>query len=224
MEQNLPVEFQNTRVSDQAIREAGLLLHACCGPCAEYPLRDLMTRGIEPHLYFANPNIHPAEEWQMRWEGLKQVAESRQLPLSSEILYDEAAWIQFGESPARCLYCYDRRMELAAKKAKELGLHFFTTTLLVSPYQNREAILKSGRTFAERYGLQFLEEDWRPHFREGQKMAKEEGIYRQKYCGCIFSLRASDFRESSERRQGDFVPEATTPSREELWKSAHSSD
>ena len=93
-----------------------------------------------------------------------------------------------GDLEHRCTnYCYRVRLEQTAKYAKEHGYDHITTTLLVSPYQNHEAIIEAGKEIANYYGLTFLDRDFRVGFRKGQEKAKELGLYRQKYCGCIFS-------------------------------------
>lgn len=202
--------------TDEQIREGGLLLHCCCGPCAEYPLHDLEERGIPAEALYANPNIHPVEEWQKRLESMQKLAELRGLSLRVENSFDENAWRELGESGSRCMFCYRIRMGECARIAKEMGKAFFTTTLLVSPYQNRELILKNGYEAAEKYGITFLPEDWREHFREGQDMAKEHGLYRQKYCGCCISLEKSDFLAKINKQHAAFVPQEGTPKSEEL--------
>jgi predicted adenine nucleotide alpha hydrolase (AANH) superfamily ATPase len=91
------------------------------------------------------------------------------------------------ESPARCAFCYKLRLEKAAAYAAANGYEAFSTTLLISPYQNHDFIRENGEKLAAQYHLEFLYRDFRPHFREGQKLAKEREYYMQKYCGCIFS-------------------------------------
>ncbi len=152
-------------------------------------------------LFFANPNIHPYREYEARREGLAEVARFRGLPLLVEAAYDPEAYFQlvsFHEQE-RCRYCYELRLGRAAVKARELGLPVFGTTLLISPYQDRELLLATGRRLAGQYGLTFHEADWRPGFRASQAKARELGIYRQKYCGCLYSERER-FRRARERQ------------------------
>jgi predicted adenine nucleotide alpha hydrolase (AANH) superfamily ATPase len=89
---------------------------------------------------------------------------------------------------SRCNMCYSLRMEEAARYASENGFEAFSTSLLVSPYQKHELIKELGDFYAEKYGIVFAYRDFRPGFRHGQQMAKEMGLYRQKYCGCILSI------------------------------------
>ncbi|MBR3058409.1 MAG: epoxyqueuosine reductase QueH [Clostridiales bacterium] len=175
-----------------------LLLHACCAPCAEYPVFDLMERKIGTEVLYFNPNIHPKFEFERRGEQLVKLSEIDKFEchFSDDFRIDDWLAHKWEESySSRCLMCYDIRMDYVAKYAKEAGFQRFSTTLLVSPYQNHEAIVASSERAAKKYGIEFMYNDWRPHFREGQNMAREHGLYRQKYCGCIFSLEESDFRE-----------------------------
>ncbi len=176
-----------------------LLVHACCGPCAEFPVEQLLTEGYRPLLWFFNPNIHPRAEWRRRLQQLLLLAEKWQLPCLVEPDFDQAAWQHYDPAlsggRSRCRMCYETRLDAAAVKARALGFAAFTTTLLVSPYQDHEALCSIGSAAASRNGLAFLDRDFRPGFRAGQQQARADGLYRQKYCGCINSLQESSFRE-----------------------------
>lgn len=174
-----------------------MLLHCCCGPCAEYPILNLAERGFMPHLYFYNPNIHPQAEWQRRFDSMKKLADMRELPFYYSKAYMQKEWMKYRGKPSklRCAFCYINRLDEAAQKARSLKLASFTTSLLVSPYQNREMILKMGRKAAAKWGVSFREDDYRPGFRLGQNMAIADNLYRQKFCGCVFSLEESKFRD-----------------------------
>ena len=174
-----------------------ILLHACCGPCAEYPLEEMLKENNKITVYYNNPNIHPPFEWQRRLDQLTVLCRKLDLPLISEGRSQPEKWLAWeanGEKD-RCRMCYEIRLEAAAGKAAQMGFQYFTTTLLVSPYQNYDLLIETGNKMAARYGVEFLPYDFRPGFRKGQNMAKEDGLYRQKYCGCIISLENSDFRE-----------------------------
>lgn len=166
-----------------------LLLHTCCGPCASYTTLQLMEKGFKPVLFFYNPNIHPYQEYLKRLEGAEQLASARQLQLLTEKGYDlEEFLANVAADPRnRCGYCYRIRLSKTAAKAKELGYNLFSSTLLISPYQNRDLLCKIGHEIAAEYGLRFHDEDFRPGFRQSQQIAKDLGLYRQKYCGCIYS-------------------------------------
>jgi predicted adenine nucleotide alpha hydrolase (AANH) superfamily ATPase len=168
-----------------------IFLHSCCGPCSCYVTRRLAEEGLAPTLYFYNPNIHPYQEQIRRRDGLRQLAEVRKLPLVEEPGYELDQFLErvAADPKSRCDHCYRMRLERTAAKAKELGFHRFGTTLLISPYQNRERLCAIGRELGEKYGLEFHEEDFRSGFRASQAEAKELGLYRQGYCGCIYSER-----------------------------------
>lgn len=174
-----------------------MLLHTCCGPCACYSTEHIMAAGIQPTLFFYNPNIHPYQEFLLRREGLRQLAAIRKLELIEAPGYPMEEFLaSVAANPAgRCEFCYRNRLTQTALKAKELGFDLFGTTLLISPYQNRDRIIAIGRELAETHGLQFYDEDLRPGFRQSQAMAKELGLYRQKYCGCIYSEKERYYKD-----------------------------
>ena len=167
----------------------GMLLHTCCGPCASYTTLKLGEEGVSPTLFFYNPNIHPYQEQVQRRDSLMKLAEIRNLPVLVEPGYElEEFLAQVAAAPdKRCPVCYRMRLGRTAAKAKELGMDSFGTTLLISPYQNRELICSIGHELAEANDLRFYDADLRPGFRQSQALAKEYGLYRQKYCGCIYS-------------------------------------
>lgn len=167
-----------------------LLLHTCCGPCATYSSQYFLEEGWSPALYFYNPNIHPYQEYKSRLEGFRRLAEIRNLTIWVEESGYELESFLTGvvpDLPNRCTFCYRTRLERTASKARELNIPFFSTTLLISPYQNREMICQIGHSIAVEKGLTFVDVDLRPGFRQSQSMAREMGLYLQKYCGCIFS-------------------------------------
>lgn len=165
------------------------LLHICCAPCSITCIEDLRSEGIEPIGYWNNPNIHPFTEWRMRRNTLVDYAKSISLDLVQDGEYGLRTFLAATaqEPDQRCPYCYQSRLEPTAKYAAEHGFEAFTTTLLVSPYQNHELLVQVGREMGEKYGVTFLPRDFRPRFREGQAKARELELYMQKYCGCIFS-------------------------------------
>ena len=167
-----------------------LLLHTCCAPCSVYCIKSLRNEGIEPTVYWFNPNIHPYMEYKARRDTLKEYTKS----IGVNAIFDENYGLRefcknvVDDLDNRCVkYCYRIRLEQTAKYAKENGYDTFSTTLLISPYQNHEALKKIGEEMAEKYGLIFLYRDFRIGFREGQAEARELGLYMQKYCGCVFS-------------------------------------
>jgi predicted adenine nucleotide alpha hydrolase (AANH) superfamily ATPase len=168
-----------------------LLMHMCCAPCSAFPLSQLRQEGIEPEGIYFNPNIHPIEEFERRRENVARLAEIKGLKVEYSDDFRQPEWESFnGTDDARCTMCYAVRLEKTAELAASGGYDAFTTSLLVSPYQKHELIKQLGEKYAAKYGLEFLYRDFRPGFRLGQQEARELGLYRQKYCGCILSYQA----------------------------------
>ncbi|MHB1314781.1 MAG: epoxyqueuosine reductase QueH [Christensenellales bacterium] len=165
------------------------LLHICCAPCAVQCVKSLRNEGIEPVGFFYNPNIHPYTEYENRKNTLIDYADRISLALAVEGGYGLRPFVQAvrDDIENRCGVCYAMRMEAAAKYARENGFDAFTTTLLISPYQKHDQLIKSGEAAAAANGVEFLYRDFRPLFYAGRQEAKELGLYMQKYCGCIFS-------------------------------------
>lgn len=167
-----------------------LLLHICCGPCLVYPFKRLAEKGIKPKGFYYNPNIYPLDEFEKRKSSLELL--NKELGLEIEIpVYRQDEFFdclgQVNQAPERCLRCYSLRLKKTARRAKEKGILNFSTTLLVSPYQNHEKLKETGINVAKEFGLNFFYEDFRPGFREAYKEAREKGLYLQKYCGCKYS-------------------------------------
>lgn len=165
------------------------LLHTCCAPCSIFPIKDLRESGHEIRGYFFNPNIHPFTEWERRKETLKEYAESIQLPLIIDENYDLEGFLQqvvYREN-TRCSICYYMRLLRAAQVAKKGNFDAFTTTLLVSPFQKHDLIREIGEEIAGKTGVPFYYRDFRPGYKEATLESKERQMYRQQYCGCIFS-------------------------------------
>ena len=165
------------------------LMHICCAPCANRPIDALRQEGIGVTGFWFNPNIHPYTEYQARKSTLEGYAREIGMKLIIGGTYDLRTFITnvAGNIDGRCAYCYRVRMEETAKYAAEHGFDSFTTSLLISPYQQHEAIAAAARAMGEKYGVEFLYRDVRPMFQAGQEFAREHGFYMQKYCGCIFS-------------------------------------
>ena len=174
-----------------------LLVHICCAPCAEYPLGVLGEEGFSLRGYFYNPNIHPLEELVRRREGVQRLMRLRGIPCDYDDAYLQSIWEEREDrhTVKMCALCYEMRMKHVAAQTRLLGMSRFTTTLLVSPYQQHDAIRDAAERAAAAEGVEFYYHDFRPGFRIGQAMAREDGLYRQKYCGCIDSLESSAFRD-----------------------------
>ncbi len=166
-----------------------LLLHSCCAPCSIKCVDTLRKEGIEPTIFWYNPNIHPFTEYRGRRDALSNWAKEENLEVIIGDEYGLRKFIDnvFPDYGSRCNYCYTVRLESVAKKAAELGYTHFSTTLLISPYQKHDMIKSISEKVAEKYGIEFLYRDFRPYFRGGQNEARKRGIYMQKYCGCVFS-------------------------------------
>lgn len=167
-------------------------MHTCCAPCSVYCIESLRKEKIEPTVYWYNPNIHPYTEYKLRRDTLKEYTKS----INIEAIFEENyGLVEFtknviGDLSNRCVnYCYAVRLEKTIQYAKKNGYDAFTTTLLVSPYQNHNALKRICEELAKKYEIQFLYRDFRTGFRDGQNKARELGLYMQKYCGCIFSER-----------------------------------
>ena len=166
-----------------------LLLHVCCGPCAIFPVTVLRDAGFEVTAFFYNHNIHPYQEYCRRLETVREYADKVGLAL---IVRDEYNLEEFlsavaGAPAGRCGYCYFSRLEAAAAKAAELGFDAFSSTLLYSRYQLHDDIRTLGERAASRHGTTFHYDDYRRGLQEGIRLSKEMGLYRQQYCGCIYS-------------------------------------
>ncbi len=167
-----------------------LLLHTCCAPCSVYCIDSLRAEKIEPTVFWYNPNIHPYIEYKTRRDCLKDYLKSIQVKGIFKENYglDNFCKNVVNDIPNRCVnYCYRARLSETVKFAKENGYEYFSTTLLVSPYQKHEELKAVCEELAELSGVKFLYRDFRVGFREGQAKARTLGMYMQKYCGCIFS-------------------------------------
>lgn len=166
-----------------------VLMHCCCAPCSLSCIDPLRAEGLEPVAFWYNPNIHPWKEYEARRDCLLQFAPTVGMAVRVQEDYGlrEFTRAVAADLDHRCTYCYEHRLEGAARYAAEHGFETFTTTLLASVYQQHEHIAAAGERFAAAYGVRFLYRDFRPHFREGNQRARELGLYMQKYCGCVFS-------------------------------------
>jgi predicted adenine nucleotide alpha hydrolase (AANH) superfamily ATPase len=166
-----------------------VLLHICCGPCAIYPLRTLRTEGHEVAGYFFNPNIHPYSEFMKRRDTLATFARGASLPVVIDDRYELEPFLKgaldYGRD--RCLFCYRTRLEQAFREGGERGVDAVTTTLLYSKYQRHADIVAIASELSEEYDVPFLYQDFRVGWAEGVAESKQLDMYRQKYCGCIFS-------------------------------------
>jgi len=166
-----------------------ILLHCCCAPCSLSCIDPLRAEGIEPVAFWYNPNIHPWKEYQARRDCLLEYAPTIGMEVRVREDYGLREFVRHvaGDIDRRCAYCYACRLERTAQYAAQHGFDRFSTTLLVSPYQDRALICATGARMGERYGVEFVPYDFRPRFREGKEEARALGLYMQKYCGCVYS-------------------------------------
>jgi epoxyqueuosine reductase len=166
-----------------------ILLHVCCANCSIYPVKILREQNHQVGGFFFNHNIHPYQEFQRRLEAVKEYASGVELPmLYSEDYGLEEFLAQVAREPkTRCGYCYVSRLEETARVAVKQGFDGFTSSLLYSRYQQHELIRQAGETLAKKYDLPFIYEDYRCGWQEGIRVSKQMGLYRQQYCGCIYS-------------------------------------
>ena len=167
-----------------------ILLHICCGPCAVYPIRSLQKQGFEPVGLYYNPNIHPLREYVRRREGAEQVADRLGIKLiCKDEEYDPADYLRevAYREPGRCFFCYRLRLERTQSIARRGGFDWFTSTLLSSTQQKHDQIAELAGALAGGGSPGFYYQDFRPGRREGLEACRQWGVYRQQYCGCIYS-------------------------------------
>ncbi len=166
-----------------------ILLHICCGPCSVYPVKVLRQQGYRITGRFYNPNIHPYKEFKKRLNTLEKYARDIELPLIIEREYGLTEFLRnvvFNEQQ-RCKFCYEIRLEDCAKMAAEKGFPAFSSTLFYSKYQNHQLMRSVAERMAAKYGVEFVYHDFREGWQEGIDISIKEEMYRQPYCGCIYS-------------------------------------
>ena len=168
-----------------------LLLHACCGPCSVYVVESLRERGAGFVSYFYNPNIHPYTEYQRRLDTLRLFALSTGVDLRVHPEYRPEDYFRAvtGREEERCALCYRIRMEKTAATARDLGCEAFSTTLLYSRHQKHDLLRETCQAVARESGVPFHYEDFRVGWSRGVAESRRLGMYRQQYCGCLYSER-----------------------------------
>ncbi len=186
---------------DYPKRRPKLLLHACCGVCSAY-MPELLIPDYDVTIYFENSNIYPSDEFRKRADAARAMAKQHGIPFI-EVSQDEPAWYravqghaQDRENGDRCAKCMAFRLDRAFAYAEEHGFDIVACTLGVSRRKKIEMVHEVGRTLSEKYGIPFLDRDWKKGGGEdeSQRRAKEAGIYRQEYCGCVYSKFSRDVR------------------------------
>ena len=190
-------------------RVPGLLLHACCAPCSSYCL-EYLSRYFSVTLLYYNPNITSWEEYKRRFQELNRLV--RQMPFSHPVILREGSFEpekyfetvkgleKDAEGGERCFRCYRLRMEEAAKEARDGQFDYFTTTLSISPLKNAYKINEIGEELAGIYQVRHLPSDFKKKdgFKRSIQLSSEYGLYRQDYCGCIFSKIAREQKQKSQ--------------------------
>lgn len=186
-----------------------LLLHICCAPCATYNTLNKLMPQYRVTWFFYNPNLVSQEEYDKRLLWVKKMAKNFSIPLIV-IPYNNEAWQKKikgretdPERGGRCLICYLDRLREVVVLAKKKGFQYFSTSLLYSPYKDTKAIKKQGRDLAESFQINFLELDFLSEngYHDSQKLAKDLGMYRQKFCGCLYSIRQKYVDKNGENKK-----------------------
>ncbi|MEK7850415.1 MAG: epoxyqueuosine reductase QueH [Deltaproteobacteria bacterium] len=171
-----------------------MLLHTCCAPCSTYVL-ELLMEVFDLTLYFYDPNIHPKEEYEKRRDEMRGYAERFSIHFV-EGPYDVERWFEStmahkkdAEGSGRCLICYEMRLRETARFAGDNGFEYFGTVLSISPHKRAEKINEIGLSLAKEYGIKYLEADFkkRDGFKKSIELSRRYGLYRQDYCGCVYS-------------------------------------
>ena len=187
-----------------------LLLHICCGPCAASPIEQLQA-DYKVDLVFYGPNIHPETEYQKRLAAARELSKKLdidliELPYESDIWFEQLSlYKDEPEGGQRCAFCHKLRLERVARFAKSKKIPFYATTLTISPHKPANIINNIGIQIANDNGLAFLEADYKKNngFQKSCQISKQLGLYRQNYCGCLYSMKKkSEFRnQKSEKKE-----------------------
>lgn len=177
-----------------------MLLHCCCAHCAAYYINHLKELGYEVAAYWYNPNIHPYLEHENRLKSMKTLAETLDIPLYIEEGYEMPEFLAKVSSDVgnRCSNCFEMRLEKSAEFALENGFQAFTSTLLISPHQKHDLLKSIGEMVAEGKNLEFYYEDMRKRYSDSRCITKPIDLYRQQYCGCIYS----EWERYGEKKEG----------------------
>lgn len=191
-----------------------LLLHACCAPCSSYVL-EYLSRYFAITLFYYNPNISPETEYRYRVEEVRRLL--REMPEAQSVAFSEGQYdterffaLAKGheteeEGGERCFACYRLRLGETAAYAKENGFEYFTTTLSISPYKNAEKLNTIGGELAQEYGVPYLFSDFkkRDGYRRSIALSAQYSLYRQNYCGCVFSRQAAERKQYAAQKNGN---------------------
>lgn len=186
-----------------------ILLHICCGPCSTSSIEQLRQRGFDVTGFWYNPNIHPLSEHEQRRKCIADYASLVDLPMIEWPEYAMPAYFRavagHEDSGERCAVCYRLRLARTAEVAQDRGFDAFTTTLLISPYQQQSLIRQIGEEQGQLHQVEFYFENLRRGWKDRGRLSREHGLYQQKYCGCLYSeWEASQLRSTrSAQERGD---------------------
>ena len=180
-----------------------LFLHSCCAPCSSYVL-EYLSQYFEITVFFYNPNISLAEEYRKRVAEIRRLV--AEMPFTHPVHIEEGAYDpqvfyemakgmeKVPEGGERCFLCYELRLREAAELAKKMQMDYFTTTLSISPLKNAEKLNEIGDALAEEYGIAYLNSDFKKKngYKRSVELSEQYGMYRQYYCGCVFSKNQRD--------------------------------
>lgn len=166
-----------------------LLVHCCCVHCSAYTLNYWREQGNEVTAFWYNPNIHPFTEHQNRFEALKTLTDRENIPLVVHPGYEMSRYFQavVGNESDRCPHCYRVRLQTVAEYARQQGYDAFTSSLLISPQQKHDKIIEVAREIELSSGVAFRYADLRKRYSDSRHITKPMDLYRQQYCGCLFS-------------------------------------
>ncbi len=184
-------------------RTPRLLLHSCCAPCSSYVLEYLSPYFFITDFYY-NPNIAPAEEYRKRVNEMQRLI--REMPLPHPVEFEEGVYEpdrfyemargkeDIPEGGERCFACFEMRLREAAQEALRLHMDYFTTSLSISPLKDAQKLNEIGIRLGEEYGIPYLVSDFKKKngFRRSTELSREYHLYRQNYCGCVYSRRQAE--------------------------------
>lgn len=197
-------------------RRPRLLLHSCCAPCSSYVL-EYLARYFQITVYYYNPNIFPSEEYEARVREQERLIGAMKLSGTVDFesgVYRPEAFYEIAEGHemdaeggARCFACYELRLGQAARKAAQDGYDYFTTTLSISPLKDAQKLNEIGCKLAETWGVPYLVSDFKKKngYRRSVELSREHGLYRQNYCGCVYSKKEAQRREDQQKKERDLT-------------------
>ena len=210
MKQNYQLVLEKTLKALQAEdKRPSLLLHSCCGPCSSYVM-EYLAQYFDITIFYYNPNISPAAEFQFRAEEQQRLIHEMGLGVKFQLgTYEPERFFALAkgheaepEGGERCFKCYRLRLEEAARAAKAGGFSYFTTTLSISPHKNAQVLNELGKEISDTFGVPYLYSDFKKKngYKRSVELSHEYGMYRQDYCGCVYSKRE---RENQRKHETD---------------------